>query len=376
MKNKAEIFGQFFTKINVVEKLLSLLFSYKKLSNSAFILEPSFGTGNFIHILKEEGFKNIDGCEIDRKFTKKPSDFFLLPLRNKYDLIIGNPPFTKYNLKDSYCHINKYIDSKCSPDEYLANEDTNKNLIKIENAFILKSLKHLKGMASTIAFILPISFFIKNKNKSVKKELLNYFSTIIIYQNDETWFDRNIPCCFVVFTNISKLKNRILLIYENDKRHDKIISIKRINEEIIPKVVFNKNQDFIKNIKGIPLRQYLDVSPISFNRSLINYNVSAANILTRATIPIANNTKDYKIAVVRVGNGSIGKCGLINSKKDILNDMFYVFDVKNPYYKNKHLKENICHQINKHSEYFKNITCRVGSKSIKKEDIYNFKVDI
>ena len=56
--------------------------------------------------------------------------------------------------------------------------------------------------------------------------------------------------------------------------------------------------------------------------------------------------------------------------------MFYVFDVKDRYKKNKQIKQVICEQINNNIDYFRNITCRVGSKSIKKEDVYNFKVNI
>ena len=56
LKNKQEILGQYFTKIEIVQRLLDLLFSYKKYEKEIKILEPSFGTGNFIKGLKE---KNI-----------------------------------------------------------------------------------------------------------------------------------------------------------------------------------------------------------------------------------------------------------------------------------------------------------------------------
>jgi len=42
--------------------------------------------------------------------------------------------------------------------------------------------------------------------------------------------------------------------------------------------------------------------------------------------------------------------------------------------KNKQIKENICQQINIKIDYFRNITCRVGSKSIKKRIIFNLKI--
>ena len=101
-------------------------------------------------------------------------------------------------------------------------------------------------------------------------------------------------------------------------------------------------------------------------------NISAKNILEKSIIPENKIIENYKIAVVRVGNSSVGKCGLINEKEDILNDMFYIFDVKDQYVKNKQIKESICRQINKNIDYFRNITCRVGSKSIKREDVFNF----
>lgn len=376
MKNKQEALGQYFTKIEIVERLLDLLFTYKKYSNQIKVLEPSFGTGNFIKTLKKGGVKDIEGCEIDREFTKTPSDFFNLPLKNKYDLIVGNPPFSKYNIKESFYLKDKYDESPCHPSWYLTKKEVKKNKEKIENIFILKSLKHLKGNDSSIGFVLPISFFIKNRNKAIKNEVLKYFSTIIVYQNEQSWFDRHIPCCFAIFTNIKKLKDRVILIFENHIKNEEYFSIKNIHEELIPQVIFHKNNGIIKNEKGTPLKQFLDASIIRAKKSYKENNISASNILEKTKIPKNKTANAYKIAVVRVGNTSVGKCGLINIDEDVLNDMFYVFDVKDEFKKNGQMKEIICERINQNLDYFKNITCRVGSKSIKKEDVYNFKVDI
>jgi len=374
MQNKQEILGQYFTKIEIVNRLLDLLFKHKKYSNNIKILEPSFGTRNFITGLKQKKFLAIDGCEIDQELTKAPSDFFDMPLDKKYDLVVGNPPFSKYNLKESYFSLEKYIKSKIWPSSYLTKNELKKKKEKIENIFILKSLRHLKNNDSSIAFVLPISFFIKNKNKNVKNEILRYFSTIIIYQNDKVWFDRNIPCCFAIFTNLEKLKNKIIVIYENSTKNEEIFDISNIHEELIPQVIFHKNNGYIKNDKGIPLSKFFENKNIKVKKSYKENNISAKNILKKNIIPKNKLIENYKIAVVRVGNASVGKCGLINEKEDILNDMFYIFDVKDQYKKNKQIKENICKQINKNIDYFRNITCRVGSKSIKKEDIYNYKI--
>ncbi|MEA2113438.1 MAG: hypothetical protein U9P63_02155 [Patescibacteria group bacterium] len=376
MQNKQEILGQYFTKVEIVKKLLDLLFDYRKYEKGIKILEPSSGTGNFVKVLNQKGFKNIDDCEIDPKFTENPSDFFNLPVKNKYDFIVGNPPFSKYNLKESYFFPKNYLKSEVFLIDYLTKLELRKEKEKIENIFILKSLKHLKNKNSTIGFVLPISFFIKNKNKNIKNEILKYFSTIIIYQNDKIWFDRNIPCCFAIFANNEKLKNKIVAIYENDTKNKEVFNINNINEELIPQIIFHKNNGYIKNNKGVPLSEYLEDKNIKAKKSYKENNISAKNILTKNKIVSNKSIEDYKIAVVRVGNASVGKCGLINIKKDVLNDMFYIFDVKNQYKKNKQIKEIICKQINDRIDYFRNITCRVGSKSIKKEDVYNFKITI
>jgi len=376
MKKKEKILGQYFTKPEIVKKLLDLLFGYKKYHKKIEILEPSFGTGNFINALKKMGFHNIDGCEIDKELMKNPSDFFNLSLKKKYDFIVGNPPFSKYNIKESYYFKNRYLKSSPPPSDYLTKIELKKNKEKVENIFILKSLKHLKNNSSSIGFVLPISFFIKNRNKSVKNEILKYFSTIIIYQNDKVWFDRHIPCCFAFFTNIKKFKNQIIIIFENDRKHKEIFNIRKIHEELIPQIMFHKKNGYLKNKNGTPLKEILSTEVVRPKISYRENNISAKNILEKTKIPKNRETEDYRIVIVRVGNASVGKCGLIDIKGDVLNDMFYVFNVKDKFKKNKQIKESICKQVNNNLDYFRNITCRVGSKSIKKENIYDFKIKI
>lgn len=372
-EEKKFVLGQYFTKKEIVEKVINLLLKYKPYNKKIRVLEPSFGTGNFIKVLKSKDFSNIEGCEIDPEFTKNPQDFFLYPLNEKFDLITGNPPFTKYNVEKSYYYPKRYEGSDIKPQEYLPEKLLEKEKIKIENAFILKSIKHLKDENSSIGFVLPISFFIKNKNREVKKEIAKKFSAIIIYQNSKVWFDCPIPCCFGIFANIKKLKNKILLLYEDGGYIKEILDVSKLNEELIPKSFFYKKQF---HLKGIPLLEFLSEEKVRYKTSYKNNNVSGKNILEKYFIPKDKKVVDYYLAVVRVGNVSIGRAGLINIKEDILNDMFYVFSFKEKYNKNKELKEKICSLINSNQEFFKNITVRVGSKSIKKADVLDFCVTI
>src|SRR3989344_832600 len=142
-KEKKFVWGQYFTKVNVIERVIDLLHYYKEYNKDIKIFEPSSGTGNFVKVLKGRGFNKIIECEIDPELTKNPYDFFEFPLTEKFDLIIGNPPFTKYNVRSSYYYPKNYGKDGLEPEGYLTKGLSKKNKIQIENAFILKSIKHL-----------------------------------------------------------------------------------------------------------------------------------------------------------------------------------------------------------------------------------------
>jgi len=372
-KEKKFVWGQYFTKRIIVDNVIKLLLKYKPLGKKIKILEPSSGTGNFVNGLKDRGFDNILSCEIDPTLTKTPCDFFTFPIKERFDLIIGNPPFTKYNVKDSYYYPNNYLNNLVKPLEYLPRVLEKKNKTQIENAFLLKSIKHLNQDGS-IAFVLPISFFIAKKNKEVKKKIIDHFSTIIIYQNDKVWFDKSIPCCFAIFTNNIKYKDKIILLYEDGGDVEEILDKTRLlNDELIPKSFLYKKNN---HQEGIPLSEYLSKEKIKYNRDYNKNNVSGANILDKIKIPEGKEVQNFSLAIVRVGNSSVGKTGLINVKEDILNDMFYVFGFNDNLNNNKEIKEKICSLVNQNQEHLRNSTFRVGSKSIKKEDIYNLGIKI
>jgi hypothetical protein len=374
MVNKKYQLGQYFTRKEIVNRVLKLLLMYKPYQKNIKILEPSFGSGNFISELKHNGFKNIEKYEIDPELTRTPKDFFEAKIEKKFDLIIGNPPFTKYNLKESYYYPKKYFLTGVNPHKYLTAKLIKKGKLKIENAFILKAIRQLKNKDSTIGFVLPISFFIKNKNVEVKREIVERFSTIIIYQTDENFVDDPIPCCFAIFTNTEQFKNKVVLIYEGSENVNETVNKEQLlTEELIPKSFFYKKN---VNHTGIPLSTFLLDKSVKYKLSFKDNNVSGSNILERVKIPVRSNVADYSLAIVRVGNSSVGKAGFVNVDKDILNGMFYVFRFKDKYNNNRKLKEKIVELINQNQTYFKNITYRVGSKSIKRAEVLEFKVSL
>ncbi len=134
-KNK---YGQYFTRRTIAEYMTSLIRHEK----DCHVLEPSCGKGVFLDCLSEAGFENVKGYEIDAELCRETNcekveckSFLSVPTSEKYDVIIGNPPYIRWKnleqeLKDELQAQplwNKYFNSLC---DYLY-------------IFILKSIEHL-----------------------------------------------------------------------------------------------------------------------------------------------------------------------------------------------------------------------------------------
>ena len=152
--------GQVFTPEKTVETMIQLI------KNKGSILEPSCGNGAFF-----KRIKNCIGIEFDSSVCPTNAlniDFFDYSINNKYDTIIGNPPYVKYK------KINNKTKEKLNME--LFNERSNLYLF-----FIQKSIEHLNKNGELI-FIVPRDFI---KSSSAIK--LNNF----IYENGTItdWFD-------------------------------------------------------------------------------------------------------------------------------------------------------------------------------------------
>ena len=100
--DKRKKLGAYYTDNELVNFLVKKVI--KKEPNN--ILEPSFGDGIFINSLKQNKYKkNIVGIEIDKKTfssykinssnTKIVNKNFLSYNEQKFDAVIGNPPFVR-----------------------------------------------------------------------------------------------------------------------------------------------------------------------------------------------------------------------------------------------------------------------------------------
>jgi adenine-specific DNA-methyltransferase len=146
--------GQVFTPHRIVAEMLQLR------KNHGSILEPSSGDGAFIKNLE----KTAIGIEIDsdRYFDERVLnlDFFDYPIENKFNTIIGNPPYVRF--QDIPAETKFKLNMK------LFDKRTNLYLF-----FIYKSIQHLSENGELI-FITPKEFL-----KATSSIKLNEF----IYQN-------------------------------------------------------------------------------------------------------------------------------------------------------------------------------------------------
>lgn len=96
-KTKKAKYGQFNTGLNECEFTLNEIKKHIQLEGT--VLEPSFGSGNFVTELKKHDME-IDCFEIDKDVFKQIegansvlSDFLFTEFNKKYKFIIGNPPY-------------------------------------------------------------------------------------------------------------------------------------------------------------------------------------------------------------------------------------------------------------------------------------------
>jgi len=95
---KVKELGQYFTPKFVAKSMVSLITKPR----DALVLDPCAGTGVFLSALVEAGFKNIHAYEIDSTLPNYSSveityqDFLMIEPEEKYDVIIGNPPYVRW----------------------------------------------------------------------------------------------------------------------------------------------------------------------------------------------------------------------------------------------------------------------------------------
>lgn len=293
---QAKNLGQYFTPAYVADFMIGL----SKIPKSAKILEPACGHGIFLKLLKEKGYKNIVGYEIDK--TLEPitdakiifKSFVGEKSEEKYDLIIGNPPYIRWKnldqeLKDELDKNElwqKYFNSLC---DYLY-------------IFILKSVELLKDEGELI-FITP-EYWVNTKHSQNLRDYLvnNGYFTDIIHFNETPIFD-NVASSILIFKFIKSQSSSS----QNKKiNFVKYNSTQRLNDEVFKKIkssfVDEKMERFERN-QFLSKERWL-FAPIKIEKKLKDFENKC--VVNEVISLFGNERKYFTLGDISdIGNGMV-----------------------------------------------------------------------
>lgn len=284
--------GQYFTPEHVAEFMIDLIESKK----TAKVLEPSCGEGIFMKLLENRGYKNVTGYEIDK--TIEPlvtkgihfESFVGAKIRDKYDLVIGNPPYIRWKNLDS--HLKKELQANALWKKYF------NSLSDYLNIFILKSVELLKDQGELI-FITPEYWLNTKHSESLRNYLVEegYF-TDIIHFNETPIFDK-VASSIVIFRYVkSAEKNQQKQIHirkYHSRRKLDTLSLKTIKKDLSTKDidVFNRIQ--------FRLGERWVLAPDTIEKKLRDFEAVCRNGLSQET------TRSYVSLgdIADIGNGMV-----------------------------------------------------------------------
>lgn len=203
-------YGQYFT-ISLIANFMVSLISHAKDSR---VLEPSCGKGVFLDSLQEQHFTDLSAYEIDSTLKSKHDfikyrSFLSVPTSEKYDVVIGNPPYIRWKniepeLKVELEHNllwNKYFNSLC---DYLF-------------IFILKSIEHLKEGGELI--FICTEYWLNTTHSATLRNYMcqNGYFTEIYHFKEAPLFEK-VTASFIIFKYIKgKKKSEAIKFYNYNK---------------------------------------------------------------------------------------------------------------------------------------------------------------
>lgn len=245
MVSKQKSLGQYPTPEPIVRLMVNMISK----DRGASILEPSAGTGNFLKILDERKYTNIDAYELDKSLKNESKigiiydDFLSLKENKKYDVIIGNPPYARWK------NIPKEIQK-----QLLANENLKhrlNGLMDILHAFILKCLDHLNDNGELI-FITPTYWTETLHASNIRKEMLEkgFLEHVILLDEAKVFDGVSSSIMIFKFVKNEKARKAINVI--------KLPQTKKIDENIIDQIQFcldNLKRDVVSKEGIISFKQ-------------------------------------------------------------------------------------------------------------------------
>lgn len=211
-KNTKHDQGIYFTPQNTIHKNLSLLKPY--LNSIQSILEPSCGSGEYIRILNElYPDIHITGIEYNsvifnsiQPYFKEQSNIKLVHLdflnyqpSQKYDLIIGNPPYFVLPKKQVDKKYYKYFDGR--PNIFIL--------------FIIHSLSLLNDNG-ILSFVLPKNFLNCLYYDKTRKYIDEFFTILEIVECNDNYIETKQETFILILQKKKPNSNKQFTLYMND----------------------------------------------------------------------------------------------------------------------------------------------------------------
>ena len=214
IKLRKKQFGQFFTPPRIAGIAVKLI--SKKDDEHIVAADPGFGEGALSYALISR-FSNarIDAYEIDELLVKQNflekniqlinQDYFLEFNKNKYDVIICNPPYNRFQ---NYENINQIS---------IIEQNLNIEVSKLSSSyviFIYKAIHELKDEGEAI-FIVPIEFFNTKYGIDLKSILYHdrMLHSVVLFNTDWSHFADAITTTCII--KITKRPNKTISIYRD-----------------------------------------------------------------------------------------------------------------------------------------------------------------
>ena len=241
--------GIYFTPKNIVNKCYGLLTKYIDNEKQITILEPSCGSLEFItnnninkfninrldcYELNTEIYNNITSKEIFNKLNKITKniniynqDYLKSSLQDKYDLIIGNPPYfvTKNKL------YNEYYTGR--PNIYIQ--------------FIIHSLHKLNDNG-ILCFVIPLTLLNSEYYKLTRDFIINDFKILEIFINKDKFKETSYNTFILIVQNINKdNENNAKNNTENDTKNEEQ-QINNLNKSFVFKGILTPYKQIFKQM--------------------------------------------------------------------------------------------------------------------------------
>ncbi|MEO0212802.1 MAG: N-6 DNA methylase [candidate division WOR-3 bacterium] len=358
---REKVLGQFFTPSKVAEFIVSFALDYISTSSTKkSACDPACGDGVFLSSLIKYGFEPL-GVDIDenvinilpeniKKYVQLGNGLTLSE-EKKYDLVVGNPPFSsKYGRVQGDILKNFELGQRHSSQA-------------IEVLFLEKFIKLCKENG-VIGIILPHGIFSDLKLSYVREYIRNHLSIIAVISLPRNIFKNkrnktSSKTCILIGEKCQKPSNEKIMFASIDSMDELVKKdIKRKtfatpNEFLYPEFYLERNPALEKfpKLKEFKVEIFQGRAKYGKERLFSSSGIPFISAKTITPFGVIDFSKDRKfiepgsimdnkkayadigdVVFVRVGVGCIGRTAVITkeSEKGIADDWIYIIRNKDP----------------------------------------------